>query len=64
MGYPNGVNNLEDTLFPVDPVDAAGVEVWLVKELLDELPQVDVGGGPVGRGGCLRGRGGSKHDRW
>ena len=48
------VDDLEDPLLPVQPVDAAGVEVRLVEQLLDELPQVDVGGGAaggLGRGG-------------
>ena len=59
MSHPDGVDDLEDALFPVDPVDASGVEVGLVQELLDELPQVDVGRGrPVGGRRGLGGRGG------
>jgi len=58
MGHPNGIDNLENTFLPVDPVDAPRVEVGLVEELLDELPEVNVGGGPGGGRGCLGGRGG------
>jgi len=36
------VDNLEDPLLPVDPVDVVAVEGGLQQELLDELPEVDV----------------------
>ena len=41
--YLDGVNDLEDSLLPVDPVDVVAVGGRLQQELLDKLPQVDVG---------------------
>jgi len=40
------VNDLEDSLLPIDPVDVVAIEGGLEEELLDELPQVDVGSWP------------------
>lgn len=37
------INNLEDALWSVNPVDVVSIEVWLHKQFLDELPQMDVG---------------------
>lgn len=42
-GNPVGVDNLEDASLAVNPVDAARVQVGLVEQLLDKLPEVDVG---------------------
>jgi len=36
------VDNLEDPLLPVDPVDVVAVKCGLQQELLDKLPEVDV----------------------
>ena len=36
------VNDLEDSLLPIDPVDVVAIEGGLQQELLDELPEVDV----------------------
>ena len=36
------VDDLEDPLLPVDPVDVVAIEGGLQQELLDELPEVDV----------------------
>jgi len=40
------VDNLEDPLLPIDPVDVVAVEGGLEQELLDKLPEVDVGAWP------------------
>ena len=48
-GDTGRVDNLEDSLLPVQPVDASRVHVGLEQELLDELPKVDVGGGSASR---------------
>ena len=50
-GHAVAVHNLEHTLLPVYPVDRAGVQVGLVEEFFDELPQVDVVDGAAGDGG-------------
>ena len=39
------VDNLEDALLPVDPVDVVPVGPGLQQQLLDKLPEVDVGAG-------------------
>jgi len=36
------INNLEDALWSVNPVDVISIEVWLHKQFLYELPQMDV----------------------
>ena len=41
-GHLDRVNDLEDALLPVDPVDVVAVEGGLQQQLLDKLPQVDV----------------------
>ena len=43
------INNLEDALWPVNPVDVVSIEVWLHQQFLHELPQMDVGPRPGGR---------------
>ncbi len=43
-GNAAAVDNLKDAAFALDPVNTAGVQLRLVQELLDELPQMDVGG--------------------
>ena len=56
-GDTGRVDNLEDSLLPVQPVDASRVHVGLEQQLLDELPKVDVGGGSTGgRNGSAGGR--------
>jgi len=62
--HPDRVDDLEDALVAVHPVDAAGVKVWLVQELLHELPKVDVGRGRSvgGRRGLWVGRGRRESD--
>lgn len=49
-GDSDRVFNFEDPLWPVQPSDAASVQVRLAQQLLQELPQVDVGmrAGPAG----------------
>lgn len=37
------VDDLEDALLPVDPVNVVAVEGGLQQQLLDKLPEVDVG---------------------
>ena len=49
-GHLDGVDNLEDTLLPVDPVDVVPKGRGLEQELLDELPEVDVGARSAGAG--------------
>ena len=39
------VDNFEDALLPVDPVDVVSVGPGLQQQLLDKLPEVDVGAG-------------------
>ena len=39
------VDNFEDALLPVDPVDVVSVGPGLQQQLLDQLPEVDVGAG-------------------
>jgi len=46
-GNPDRVDNLEDSLLSVQPVDAARVALWLQEELLEELPQHNVGAGSL-----------------
>jgi hypothetical protein len=46
LRHAHRVSDLEDALVAVDPVDAAGVRLRLAQQLLDELPEVDVGRGP------------------
>lgn len=41
--YPYAVFNLENALLPVQPADARAIELRLLQQLLQELPQVDVG---------------------
>ena len=50
------VDDLEDPLLPVDPVDVVAVCRGLEEQLLDKLPEVDVGAGPPGTGAGPRGR--------
>ena len=40
------VDDLEDPLLPVDPVDVVAVRRGLEEQLLDKLPEVDVSAGP------------------
>ena len=40
-GHAVRVDDLEDALLAVQPVDGGGVELRLQQQLLDELPQVD-----------------------
>jgi len=54
-GHLDGINNLEDALWPVNPVDVVSIQVRLHKQFLDELPQMDVSSRPRGR--FLRGFG-------
>lgn len=42
FGNPNWVHDLEDTLFPVQPVDATRIAVRLEQQLLQKLPKHDV----------------------
>lgn len=41
-GYLDRVNNLEDSLGSVDPVNVVAVQRRLQKKFLDELPEMDV----------------------
>ena len=54
-GNLDRINNFEDALWPVDPVDVVSIQVRLHKQFLDKLPQMDVGPRPRGR--FLRGFG-------
>jgi len=45
-GNLDRVDDLEDPLLPVDPVDVVAVQGRLEQELLDKLPEVDVGARP------------------
>lgn len=45
-----GVDDLEDALLAVHPVDGGRVELRLQQQLLDELPQVDRGRRAAARG--------------
>ena len=50
-GHLDGVDYLEDPLGSVDPVDVVTVGGGLQQQLLDELPEVDVGAGPAAAAG-------------
>ena len=50
LGHPDRVLDLEDALLAVDPADGGAVQLRLGEQLLQELPQVDVGAGPNWRG--------------
>ena len=39
-GHSLGVDQLEDSLFPVGPLDCSGTTVLVLEELQQELPQV------------------------
>lgn len=41
-GHADAVLDLEDALLPVQPADAGAIQLWLLQQLLQELPQVDV----------------------
>lgn len=45
-GHLDRVDDLEDPLLPVDPVDVVAVQGRLEQQLLDKLPEVDVGARP------------------
>lgn len=57
-GDADRVLDLEDALRPVQPPYAASVEMGLAQQLLQELPQVDVGvrSGAAGPSGAAAGR--------
>lgn len=50
------VDDLEDPLLPVDPVDVVAVCPGLEEQLLDKLPEVNVGAGPPRAGAGPGGR--------
>ena len=50
------VDDLEDPLLPVDPVDVVAVCRGLQEQLLDKLPEVNVSAGPPGPGAGPGGR--------
>ena len=45
-GHLDRVDDLEDPLLPVDPVDVVAIGRGLQQQFLDKLPEMDVGAGP------------------
>lgn len=51
LRHPHGVLDLEDTGRPVQPADAAAVQLRLAEQFLKKLPQVNVRSGAAAGGG-------------